>query len=329
MGGFYALAGTASINDVFLVHQRGTRVGLWNFAVIVSVNATPIISGYVIVELGWRWAFGLLAICFGLLLVGIFFFFPETTLDRQRLVRIPVLDSTHSPESLVPVKEKDSTEKSHDPPIRAVFPVHIQSDYGNATRWKRSLGLQALSFSNQSRLLPICLAPFKLLRRPAVLWACAMWSVTFTWVILQGAVASQIFQAPPYNLSPQNVGNLIGIAPLIGSALGTISSGLLSDWISRRLAVRNAGAYEPEFRLLILIPFVITISAGTFGLGMAIETGQSYIICGVFLAILNFAIGVGCTAIVSYLNDITANQAGEAFGITMVCRLHNRFSELY
>jgi hypothetical protein len=52
--------------------------------------------------------------------------------------------------------------------------------------------------SNQFHIIQICLSPITLLRHPVVLWACAMWSVTFTWVIIQGAVASQIFSAPPY-----------------------------------------------------------------------------------------------------------------------------------
>ena len=69
MGSFFGLAGTASINDVFFVHERGTRVGLWNLAVISSVNVAPVISGYVIVDLGWRWSFWILAISFGVLLV--------------------------------------------------------------------------------------------------------------------------------------------------------------------------------------------------------------------------------------------------------------------
>ncbi|RAK82242.1 uncharacterized protein BO72DRAFT_473978 [Aspergillus fijiensis CBS 313.89] len=43
-------AGTSSNNEVLHVHERGLRVGLWNFAVIVSVNLTPIISGYIIPE---------------------------------------------------------------------------------------------------------------------------------------------------------------------------------------------------------------------------------------------------------------------------------------
>jgi MFS family permease len=72
MGGFFSLAGTASINDVLFVHERGRRADLWNFAVIVSTNMTPIISGYVITALGWQWSFRILAI-----------FMPETLFTRR------------------------------------------------------------------------------------------------------------------------------------------------------------------------------------------------------------------------------------------------------
>ncbi|KAJ4125286.1 hypothetical protein NW754_013572 [Fusarium falciforme] len=36
MGTSFSVAGTASINDVFFIHQRGSRAGFWNFAVIIS-----------------------------------------------------------------------------------------------------------------------------------------------------------------------------------------------------------------------------------------------------------------------------------------------------
>ena len=92
MGRFFALAGTSSNNEVLHVHERGLRVGLWNFAVIVSVNLTPIISGYLIPGLSWRWGFWLEVIPFGhglnrnIIQVwqesrfgGILFFIPECT----------------------------------------------------------------------------------------------------------------------------------------------------------------------------------------------------------------------------------------------------------
>lgn len=81
---------------------------------------------------------------------------------------------------------------------------------------------------------------------------------------------------------------------------------------------KNRGVYEPEYRLLVLVFYLITIIPSTFGLGMAIESGQSAIVCAVFHGIMNFAVGVGCTGIVSYSNDTLQHRAGENFGLTVV-----------
>jgi MFS family permease len=314
MGGFFALAGTASINDIYFVHERGFRVGLWNFAVIVSVNMTPIISGYVIVDLSWRWSFWLLAITFGVLLALVVAFFPETTFDRDT---IPASSTTSinnvDIESLKPVNnDKPLSDQGETPETQ----TGIISK--RASLWRRALGIEHLEIKNQTRIIQHCIMPFFLLRHPAVIWGCIMWSVTFTWVIIQGAVATQIFSAPPYNLSPTSIGNLIGIAPLIGAALGTFFGGWASDFVSQALAVRNKGIYEPEFRLLVIVPALVTMIIGGFGLGAAVHNGLSPIICGLFLAFINFSVGVGCTSIVAYTNDVCQHKAGEAFGLAMV-----------
>lgn len=62
MSSFWGLGGTASINNMYFVHQRGRRVGLWNLAVIASTNLAPVISGHIIVGLGWRWSFWLVSV---------------------------------------------------------------------------------------------------------------------------------------------------------------------------------------------------------------------------------------------------------------------------
>jgi MFS family permease len=225
LGGFFAVAGTALINDVFSVYQRGIRVGTWNFAVIVSINITPLISGYIIVALSWRWSFFLLAIFFGVLLVLIFFLCPETTFYRDEPC---VMEDT-------PVKPRYHVSlKKDEGPVRIIARNNEVGSGRNsadtaqgsvitdAPRWKRFLGISHLQFTGQSRIFSLCISPFTLLRHPAALWACAMWAVTFTWVIIQGTVAVPIFGAPPYNMSPTSIGNLIGIAPMIGSVLGTL-----------------------------------------------------------------------------------------------------------
>ncbi|KAH8892705.1 MFS transporter-like protein [Thozetella sp. PMI_491] len=316
MGAFFALAGTDSINDIFFIHERGFRVGLWNFGIIVSVNLTPVISGYIISGLSWRWSFWVEAILFGLLLGAVLFCFPETTFQRSKQNE-SVIEGTPPEQAEWEAGEKvnDDTGVSvaHEPEIG------LNQTQGSSPL-SMVLGRNSLRIQKQHGLMGSFLAPVPLLLHPIVIWGCLMWSVTFTWTILLGAVVSQIFAAPPYSMSTVAIGNLSGIAPFVGSALGTIVGGWFCDLLARSLASRNKGIYEPEFRLLVIIPATIAMAVGTFGLGAVVREELSYNVCGVFLAIINLAVGMGCTGIVSYTNDVCADKAGEAFGLAMVIK---------
>jgi hypothetical protein len=85
-----------------------------------------------------------------------------------------------------------------------------------------------------------------------------MWSVTFSWVIILGGIADQIYTAPSYELSASAVGLLIGVPPLIGSALGTLFGGWLCDEAAKIMAIRNKCIYEPEFRVVVQVPGLVT-----------------------------------------------------------------------
>ncbi|RKL48076.1 hypothetical protein BFJ70_g2434 [Fusarium oxysporum] len=297
MGPCFSLAGTSCVNDVFFLHQRGRRVGLWNFAVIVSVNIAPVISGYLIVDMGWRWAFWFLAVAFAVGLIMVVFFLPETKWDRDEVI-------------------SGGNEKTDEKVAVETAPV-VES----VTPWKKICGVQHLQFASAQELLPSLVSPILMLRHPVVIWGCIMWSITFTWVIVLGTVADQIFGAPPYSLDPTQVGLVIGIAPLVGSALGTLISGWMSDLAAHYMSVFNGGLYEPEFRLVVIVPSAITMTVGAFGLGDAIDHARPTMVCCVFLALINFGVGAGCTGIVTYTNDVCMDRAGSAFGLAMVCLL--------
>jgi MFS family permease len=297
MGPCFSLAGTSCVNDVFFLHQRGRRVGLWNFSVIVSVNIAPVISGYLIVDMGWRWAFWFLAVAFAVGLIMVVFLLPETKWDRDEVT------------SSVAGNEKTSDEKP--------TPQEVETLVTPPT-WKKIVGVQHLQFASAKELLPSLVSPVLMLRHPVVIWGCIMWSITFTWVIVLGTVADQIFGAPPYSLDPTQVGLVIGIAPLVGSALGTLISGWMSDLAAHYMSAFNGGLYEPEFRLVVIVPSAITMAVGAFGLGDAIEHAKSTMVCCIFLALINFGVGAGCTGIVTYTNDVCMDRAGNAFGLAMV-----------
>lgn len=302
MGSFFALAGTASINDIYNVDERGWRIGLWNFAVIVSVNLTPVISGNVISALSWRWAFWLQAIQFGVLLAAVIFFFPETTFPRDISCSRPTISNLgkSSDDNTLDHPNLDTEEKGGLPVVTSASTESIPVKCNNS--------------------LLFFIEPLAIVIDPIVIWGSIMWSITFTWTILLGAVASQIFTASPYNMSTVAVGNLTGIAPLVGSALGTVIGGYLCDLSSKSMAGKNAGIYEPEFRLPVMLPATLAMVVGAFGLGAATQYGLSAVVCGIFMAILNFAVGMGCTGIVTYTSDACGPRAGDCFGLAMVAK---------
>jgi ABC-type spermidine/putrescine transport system permease subunit II len=56
----------------------------------------------------------------------------------------------------------------------------------------------------------------------------------------------------------------------VGSLLGTFLSQWLSDYLATFLAKRNRGVYEPEFRLVIMIPYIILAVAGLVAFGASV-----------------------------------------------------------
>ncbi|KAK5128936.1 hypothetical protein LTR85_000269 [Meristemomyces frigidus] len=73
----------ATISDMYFVHERGTRIAVWNLFLLCGLCGAGFISGYTIEDLGYKWTFGICAILFGIFGVGILFFVPETNYIRQ------------------------------------------------------------------------------------------------------------------------------------------------------------------------------------------------------------------------------------------------------
>ena len=333
MGGFFALAGSASINDLFFVHQRATRVGIWNAAIIGATNLAPIVSGYVISALSWRWSFWFLAIAFGVLLVATYLLFPETNFDRSGKNAASVFSNKLSNVANEADLEKDdendyrihdknvsSNDRNHEVTGTTSSNMAVPAQATSVSLWRRILRVEKVQYGPASQVIPLLTRPLLLVLHPSILWSSTMWAATFGWGVIVGLVASQIFAAPPYSLKTSSIGNLVGIAPLIGSTIAAPITGRASDYLCRWFALRNKGVFEPEFRLPLLIPFTVIIALGAFGLGAAIDHGLSTIICGVFLAILNFGIALGATVCVSYSNDVSQHRAGEALGVAMLIK---------
>jgi Cu/Ag efflux pump CusA len=71
---------------------------------------------------------------------------------------------------------------------------------------------------------------------------------------------------PPLWFSETEVGYMYSGA-FFGATIGFILSGILSDFSAKWLAKINNGVYEPEFRIILVIPQLVIGAAGLFGFG--------------------------------------------------------------
>jgi multidrug resistance protein len=75
--------GAGSIADIFFLHERGLFNGIWIAVSQSGPFVSPMISGVVIQNMGWRWSLWVMVIFSGVFLVSIFFFLPETLYIRH------------------------------------------------------------------------------------------------------------------------------------------------------------------------------------------------------------------------------------------------------
>jgi hypothetical protein len=123
----------------------------------------------------------------------------------------------------------------------------------------------------------IAFRPIPLFFYPAICWATLCYGTSVTWLGVFGVTLAQVFGGPQYNFTAGQVG-LIGLSSWIFGMIGNATGGPMCDLIARYMTKRNKGIYEPEFRLLLMIPAVIIGSIGYFGFGWSIDNGDPWIV---------------------------------------------------
>jgi hypothetical protein len=161
--------------------------------------------------------------------------------------------------------------------------------------------------------------PFLILVHPAVIWATMLLAISTAWYVVVSFVVAQIFTAPPYYLEAVDIGYM-SAGPTIGGTLGSIVCGLISDPLAQALARRNRGVYQPEFRLVLMIPMVITSALGWFLFGNLVVAGKSPAIIAIVWAVTTTAMQFCMSAIGAYILDGYPSISAEVFIIGMVTK---------
>lgn len=66
-----------TIVDLFFVHQHARMNGIFLFMQSLGSTGGPIAAGYIVVSMGWRWMWWMIAIFPGVNLILVLFFFVE------------------------------------------------------------------------------------------------------------------------------------------------------------------------------------------------------------------------------------------------------------
>ncbi|RAH83378.1 MFS transporter [Aspergillus japonicus CBS 114.51] len=340
----------ACVGDLFYVHERGKRMALSNVALFGAAFLTPVLAGKITHSLGWEWTFYLVSIFTAAALPLTFFCVPETAFRRPSELSMETVyvhgrrsETVTSPLPQLDLAGDDAfrVRREEGGPVQ-----HTQSPTGRHTPGSPSKEmpqnvsagieppvkapyLQTLKPFNSRKtdesFCKLLLRPFPLFLHPAILWACLIQGVIIGWTVFIGVVLAAIFLGPPLWFNEVQTGYLYTGA-FIGSILGLVISGLLSDWMNQAMIKLNRGRYEPEFRILLVIFQLIFSGAGLFGFGLVAENIAKYgwLVADAFFALVVIGMVMGAVSSALYVVDAHRNIAIESFTCMLVFK--NSFS---
>lgn len=256
--------------------------------------------------------FYLLAIFMAPAFLLLFFLVPETAYERAHSLDLDLL-----------AEDNASTESLPQAQITPSIAKHAEEKYPQSslattsTPPKKSWLKSLMPFNGRKTDEPffkLLFRPFPLFFHPAVAWACLLQGVIIGWTVMVGVILSLIFLGPPLFFNEEKAGKMYTSA-FIGSILGLVLAGLFSELTTTFMIKQNKGKYEPEFRILLVIPTLVFSCIGLYGFGITAQDVGRYgwIVPEVFLAFIIVAMVMSAIASAQYLLDAHRDIAVEAF----------------
>ncbi|KAI0386114.1 MFS general substrate transporter [Hypomontagnella monticulosa] len=283
-GGASEALGAAIINDIYFLHERGSKMSWYIISIAWGSSLGPLVGGYLIEYKGWQWGKWLGSILLGVNLLLIFFFAPETRFQRSPNPSVgsdPSL-SSDSPSEKLGSRSEHLELGSNSPSSGRPSAAYPHKSY-----------LQSLNpwsgIAPGASFWDLMFRPIPLLAYPACAFAALAYSLALAPTIMVNALSSTILIPPPYYFSIGSVG-LINIAGMIGQGIGAFIGGFCIDKWSSFCARRNNGVFVPETRLLLFILPTIIVFAGILLFGFAVQLEMHWAI--IFLAYGMLSVGL-------------------------------------
>jgi MFS family permease len=309
------------IGDLFFIHQRGVYMTLIQFILGAASNFSAIIVGPIATNLGWRYLFHILIAFTALETVLLVLFVPETQYNRDHRYDIDELANDNLDELAAAEKrhQNAATQDSSKAASDDVVKVETTASTPPGLRAKKTFVQELAIFSgtySDDNLLQLFIAPFAVCTNFAVLWMVVVTGGLTAFFVAQSYDMAQIFMFPPYNLSAAGVGYL-SLGPFLGGLLGSLVLGATLDPLIKWCSKKNGGVYEPEYRLLGMIPSLFT-GVGLMVFGYMCENHYSFYATAFFHGMDLFGIVCAAISASAYAIDAYRDMSSEVFIANMV-----------
>ncbi|KAL4947653.1 major facilitator superfamily domain-containing protein [Aspergillus filifer] len=284
---------SVTISEIYQPEERGFRLGIYMLLLAAGKSLSPLIGAGVIQRLDWRWVMWISAMASGLCFASIFTFAKETYWARDE--RKELTPTPRTPGQIY------TDDLSISPPLRFFQTLSL---------WNGRL--------SDSSWLSLATKPISLLKSLPLLWSAAIYALSLGWLAVLAETIAHLFQSVNgYGFTPIQTG-LLYISPLIGTILGSVVGGKFSDILACIKAYRNGGIYEPESRLVMIIPAALMSVLGLAGYGASIEHHTHWLVPTVCFNAIYFGCILGSTIAVTYCLDV---HKGDAIGTQVVLSL--------
>lgn len=309
-----------TVADVFFVHQRGITNTVYVWISAIGGQLTPIPSGYITVSQGWRWVWWWCAILFGLTFLLFLFCFEESkyakvdedftlTEVQDPLAEMPPSSNDEESKTMTPdlIGEKSATSPvsdlkaeeakgNPDLALNSTTLYQLKTYRQRMALWETSPGPWSSFFLHSYQPVMI------LITIPAVGYMSFVYGMVNVAQTMTITVLSIYMADAPYNFNASQIG-LMSLPSFIGTTIGALICGPLSDRIILYLARRNKGIYEPEMRLWLIIAFIPFVPAGLLTFGLGLNAGVQWPIVAFGYGLVAFGITAPSSIALTYITD--------------------------
>jgi len=290
--------GASIVNDLYFLHERGAKMGLYMNFISGGNTIGPLICGFIITGLSWRWHKWIAVILTAINFLTVLFFVPETRYFRDENQNV----SAAPAQQRLPSDEEEPAVDSEKAAGGQVSPVPSTASLAVPKKtWAQELSLWS-GVAPDTNIVKMFVRPFPMFVYPSVIYSFLGYAVSLVVVVAVNILNSFVLQAPPYSWSPM-INGLINIPGLLGNILGGYAGGWLVDVFCDWRARRNNGVFEPEGRLYLLaLPAVIT-AAGCVLFGYGVERTLHWISLFIGYGMVSFALTAVPTITMAYVSD--------------------------